>query len=56
MNPDEVLLDFVNRAINAGYKQIAIPQSLLLAASQEAVETVRQMCALCGVQLGVVPG
>lgn len=54
MNPDEVLIDFVNRAINAGHTRIAIPKSLLLATSQEAVETVRQICKLCGVEFEVV--
>ena len=48
---DQSLMDYVNRAINSGAKEISIPASLLAGASKEAVEEVRRLCKLCGVKI-----
>ena len=48
---DQDLINYVNRAINSGAKEISIPASLLAGASKEAVEEVRRLCKLCGVNI-----
>lgn len=48
---DQELTTYVNRAINSGAKEIAIPASLLAGASKEAIEDVRRLCKLCGVKI-----
>lgn len=53
---DQLLISYVNSGINAGHRSIAIPRSLLEKASRDAIETVRQLCALNGVRLIVVNG
>lgn len=49
---DQQLMQYVQRAINSGAKEIFIPASLLAGASKEAVEEIRRMCKLCGVKIG----
>ena len=56
MHPDQALVDYVNRMLNSGRRDIPVPHSLLAGASREANETVRQMCQLCGAEVVVVPG
>jgi len=56
MNPDAILLEYLNRAINSGARVIEVPHSLLAAASPEALEEARRLCALCGVEVYAVPG
>lgn len=55
MATDSALLAYVQRAINSGATRITLPLSLVQGASRQALETVRQLCALNGVRIeGVV--
>lgn len=53
---DYALIAYVNQATNTGYTRIGIPMSLVQAASKEALETVRQLCKLNGVEVDIVSG
>jgi len=53
---DNKLIKYVQYSINSGAKTIGVPMSLLNGASKEAIETVRQLCKLAGVELAIVPG
>ena len=46
---DRALVDYVQRAINTGEKEIRIPMSLVQSASKEGADSVRQLSKLCGV-------
>ena len=50
---DEALVASVNKQINSGTKEVVIPASLLLLASKDALEAVRQLCKLAGVGISV---
>ena len=52
---DYALLAYVNQVINTGSTRIVIPMSLVQTASKEALETVRQLCKLAGVDVEIGP-
>lgn len=47
---DRELLEYVNKAINSGCKSFGLPTSLLQSASKEAIEEVRRLCKINGVE------
>lgn len=52
VNPaDNALIDYVQKIINSGSTHIELPTSLMQGASQEALETIRQLCKLSGVKI-----
>ncbi len=50
---DYALIAYVNQVINTGSTRIVIPMSLVQTASKEALETVRQLCKLAGVDVQI---
>jgi hypothetical protein len=52
-NADHILVSFVQREINSGVRHIAIPMTLVDAASDSALEAVRQLCKLNQVELSI---
>jgi hypothetical protein len=51
---DQALLAFVERSLNSGHPgPIRLPSSMLEAASDEALEAVRQLCRLSNVAVEV---
>ena len=53
MTPDQNLIQTVQRLINSGRTRIRIPASLLNRASEKALEVVRQLCKLNGIEVEV---
>jgi hypothetical protein len=51
MSTDAALFEYVQRVINSGATRIVLPKSLVEGASREALETVRQLCNLNGVNV-----
>lgn len=51
---DKILLEYINRAINTGATLIHIPHHLILVASEEALETARQLLKLAGVEAEII--
>ena len=50
---DQALVLYVQREINSGTRHIVIPMSHANAASRAAIEAVRQLCKLNGVELSI---
>lgn len=50
-NADRKLIEWVQRQINRGDTRIRLPANLLSGASEEALEQVRQLCRLNGVEV-----
>ena len=48
---DYILIAYVQKAINSGIQRITISANLIKYASAEAVETVKQLCKLAGVEV-----
>jgi hypothetical protein len=54
MNSNDVMLiDYVRRMINAGARKIVIPMYLMQHASHEALDEIRRLCKLNGLELEV---
>lgn len=53
---DSALISYVQRAINSGATRIVIPMSLISSASENAISSARQLCAINGVELVIGPG
>ena len=52
-NTDRELIDWVQRQINSGAKQIVLPGFLVTGASNETLEEIRRLCMLNGVSVEV---
>ncbi len=50
---DQQLMEYVQEMINTGKTQITLPGHLLENASEEALDEVRRLCKLNGVELEV---
>jgi hypothetical protein len=48
---DAMLIDYVRRMINAGARKIVIPMYLMQHASHEALNEIRRLCTLNGLEL-----
>jgi len=46
VNPDQNLIDWVQRQINTGTRRIIVPGYLLMNASDTVIEEVRRLCKL----------
>lgn len=53
---DRTLLEYVQSVIRTGATEIQIPSRMLSGAGRGAIEDVRQLCAINGVEIQVIPG
>ncbi len=53
MDPDRVLIQYVDRALSSGAMRVAVPYALLSAASEAALLTARELCAVHGATMEI---